>query len=503
MIVEQHYLSCLSQASYLLVDETSKVAAVVDPRRDVELYLERAEALGVEIRHVLLTHFHADFLAGHLELQKRTGATIHLGARARADYGFSSLGEGDGLELGPELRLAILETPGHTPEGISILVFDRARSEEEPHAVLTGDTLFIGDVGRPDLMASIGITAEELAGMLYDSTREKLLTLPDDTILYPGHGAGSACGKSLSSETSCTIGRQRENNYALQPMERETFIGMVTAGQPTAPAYFARAAGLNRSEHGLLEEALASSLRPLSLEELRARQQEGAQVLDTRHKDAFAAGHLAGSINIGLDGRFASWAGSVLELETPIVLVADPGTEREAALRLGRIGLDRVAGYLEGPLPAEAATATVPRTSVGELAAALDGGAFVLDVRGPGEFEGGHLEGAKSIPLPQLTSRLAELPGDCPIHVHCQSGYRSMTALSLLQRAGLTSAIDVDGGFEAWTAAALSVVHPEPSARRRRATRPLPSWPRWCWASSTASTRASTSTTSPRAAPPP
>lgn len=460
MILEQHYLDCLAQASYLLVDEKTGTAVVVDPRRDIDVYVDRAEELGATIRHILLSHLHADFLAGHLELAERTGATIYLGAAAQADYEFTGLGEGSVLHLG-DVRLEILETPGHTPEGISILVFDESVSAEAPHAVLTGDTLFIGDVGRPDLMASKGVTARELAGMMYDSLRGKLMTLPDDTILYPGHGAGSACGKNLSSETSCTIGRQKQLNYALQDMSKDAFIDIVTANQPPAPAYFPVAAQLNRARHATLQEVVADASRPMSLDEVLAAAANGAQVLDVRFKDAFAACHLAGSISIGLDGKLASWAGSVLDLERPIVIVADPGTEGEAFLRLGRIGLDRAIGYLDGGSSAfegrPDCTETTARIGTADLATRrTEPGAIVLDVRGPGEWEDGHVEGALHVPLSQLGGRLDEIPRDRTLFVHCKTGYRSLAAASLLAGDG-RDVVDVEGGFDAWVEAGLPV----------------------------------------------
>ena len=350
MILEQRYLGCLSHASYLVADEATGVAAVVDPQRDVDGYLAEARARGLTIRHVLLTHFHADFVSGHLELAERAGADIRLGARAKADYPFIPMHDGDVLRLGEnaQVRLTFLETPGHTPESVSILVHDEARDASAPHAVLTGDTLFIGDVGRPDLLASQGLTAADLAGMLYDSLRGKLLPLPDATLVYPAHGAGSACGKSLSRDTVSTMGIQRRGNYALRPMPREEFVRLVTADQPEMPAYFAFAADLNRRHRATLDAALERASRPLDLEAFLRRRAEGAQVLDVREPPEFAAGHLAGGINIGLSGRYASWAGTLLDAGHPLLLVAPPGREREAALRLGRIGFDDVEGFLAG-----------------------------------------------------------------------------------------------------------------------------------------------------------
>jgi glyoxylase-like metal-dependent hydrolase (beta-lactamase superfamily II) len=389
MIFKQYYLGCLSQASYLVGDEVTRTAVVVDPRRDVEEYLEDAAAEGLRIEHVILTHFHADFVAGHLELRERVGARIHLGARATAEYEFSPLADGDVLEFG-QLRLEILETPGHTPEAISILVYDLARDRARPRGVLTGDTLFIGDVGRPDLMASEGVTAERLAAQLYESLHAKLLPLADDTLIYPGHGAGSACGKNLSSETVSTMGAQRRDNYALQPMSKEAFVALVTHDQPKAPAYFGLDAKLNRRARPTLEAALARELKPLSLEAVLMAQREGAQILDVRDPDDYAAGHLAGSTNISLKGRFASWGGELLTPGRPIVVVADPGTDEEAVTRLGRIGFDNVLGHLDGGIAAAQSRPEVirkgQRVTSAELAAKRRGGPVtIVDVRFPGE----------------------------------------------------------------------------------------------------------------------
>ena len=352
MILKQYYLGCLAHASYMVADDTTRVAAVVDPQRDIDQYLEDAERQALEIRHVFLTHFHADFVAGHLELAQRIGATIHLGTRAEAEHAFEPMADGAEVELGPDVRLRVLETPGHSPESISILVFDRAASPVEPAAVLTGDTLFIGDVGRPDLRASIGWSADALARLLYDSLHQKLLPLPDDTVVYPGHGAGSMCGKQISQETVSTIGIQRRYNYALQPMGQEEFVAIVTADQPDAPAYFTYDAMLNRQVRQTLDETLERTMRPLDLDAALRLRQDGAQVLDVREPADYAGAHLCGSINIPLNGKYATWAGTLLDPDTDLVIVADPGGEEAAAVRLGRIGLDRVAGFLDGGMDA-------------------------------------------------------------------------------------------------------------------------------------------------------
>ena len=327
MILKQYYLGCLAHASYLLGDEASSTAIVVDPQRDIGQYVADAERFGLQIRHVFLTHFHADFIAGHLELRDLCGATIHLGRRAEAEYAFSPMGDGDTLQF-TNLRLQILETPGHTIESISILVFDLEKSPAKPHAVLTGDTLFIGDVGRPDLRASLGWTADDLGALLYDSLHDKLLTLPDDTLIYPAHGAGSLCGKQLSSETVASLGDQRRMNYALQPMSKEEFIRLVTADQPDAPQYFTYDAILNTRERVTLDSNLERVLQPVALDEVMRLGDEGAQLLDVRDAAEFARGHLAGSINIGLGGQYATWAGTLLDRVKPIVIIAEPGRER-------------------------------------------------------------------------------------------------------------------------------------------------------------------------------
>ncbi|HEX6884635.1 MAG TPA: rhodanese-like domain-containing protein [Planctomycetota bacterium] len=458
MHLEQIYLACLSQASYLIVDERTKTAVVVDPRRDVEVYLEKAARLGATIRHVLLTHFHADFLAGHLELRERTGATIHLGARGKAEYPVEPMREGGTLELG-DVHLRFLETPGHTPESVCILVTDLAKDPAKPVAVLTGDTLFIGDVGRPDLMVAAGMRAEDLAGMLHASL-QKLLALPDETLVYPGHGAGSACGKNLSSDTSSTIGVQRRVNYALQPMSKAEFVGLVTADQPAAPAYFAYDAGLNRSEHATLGKVLQRALAPLPLDDALRHVQGGALLLDTRDADAHAAEHLRGAINVGLSGRYASWVGTLFDPERPIVLVTAPGKEEESALRLGRIGFDRVLGFVAGGTEAARGRpellvrgARIAREDLARRLAAPRA-PLVLDVRTSNEWNAGHIEGAQHVVLDDLARSLERIPRERELVVVCKSGYRSSIARSQLEAAGFARVTDLVGGMDAWAGAA-------------------------------------------------
>jgi hydroxyacylglutathione hydrolase len=457
MILRQYYLGCLAHASYLIADPASAEAAVVDPQRDVEQYLEEAALLGCRITHVVLTHFHADFVAGHLELRDRTGAAIRLGARASAEYPFVPMADGDTLQLG-DVRLVVLETPGHSPESISILVYDPEFSAANPYAALTGDTLFIGDVGRPDLRASLGWSAEQLGSMLYDSLHDKLAPLPDETLVYPAHGAGSLCGKNLSTDTVSTIGVQRAYNYALQPMSRERFIEIVTADQPDTPAYFTYDAVLNAREHPTLSEALERELTPLDLPETLRLLGDGAQLLDTRDGAEFEAAHLRGAINVGLGGSYATWCGTVLDRYRPVVLIAEPGRELEAATRLGRIGFDTVAGYLaDGMAPLAARpdlVQRVERLTAPTLAERVADGEplRLIDVRSPGEFAGGCIEGAQNVPLSRFGDLLGELPRDQPLVVYCASGYRSAIAGSLMLRDGRLDVADLVGGYAAWQA---------------------------------------------------
>ena len=461
MILHQFYLNCLAHASYLIGDEQTRTAAVVDPQRDIDQYLTFAAQYGLRIAHVFLTHFHADFVAGHLELRDFTGATIYLGAAARAEYAFTPLADGQSVEFG-RVRLTALETPGHTAESISILVFDLDRSASAPHAVLTGDTLFVGDVGRHDLRVALGWSAADLGGLLYESLQKKLLPLPDASLVYPAHGAGSLCGKAISKETVSTIGEQRRSNYALQPMTKAAFVDLVTADQPDAPPYFTYDAVLNSRERATLDETLERELNPMTLDQVLALQETGGQLLDTRDPNDFAAAHLAGSINIGLGGQYATWAGTVLSRENPIVIIADPGREHESATRLGRIGFDHVVGYLQGGLTSLAArpdlTATTERISAALASERLATGVpLLVDVRGPREREQKHVAASISLPLNHLLERVGQLPTDRPLMLHCAGGYRSSIAASLLLARGFRQVGEVAGGIAAWEAAGLPV----------------------------------------------
>lgn len=453
MILTQYYLECLSQASYLIGDETTGRAVVVDPRRDVDEYVRDAAEAGLTIELVLETHFHADFLSGHLELAEATGAEIAYSSVATTEFESRKLADGERISLG-EVVLEILHTPGHTPESMSIVVYEHG-VDDEPYAVLTGDTLFIGDVGRPDLLASIGFTRDELANKLYDSLHDKLLPLPDATRVYPAHGAGSACGKNLSTDTWSTMGEQRKNNYALLAPDRETFVDLVTEGQPPAPDYFVYDAVLNRKDRELLDESAAPTA--LDLDSFDALVADGAMIIDGRTPDDFGRGHLAGSINVGLNGRYAEFAGSVVPSDVDIVLVVDDGFETEAKNRLARIGFDRVVGFLEHPTAVMAANPErverASRLTVSEFAARRDeiDGLQLVDIRNPGEVKLGTIPGADAIPVSQLPKRLDELDPTKPTVVFCAGGYRSSVGASVLREAGFDDVSDILGGYSAWS----------------------------------------------------
>src|SRR5262245_21387762 len=436
MIFTQHSLGCLSHASYLIGDESTGRAVVVDPRRDVDVYIEEAEANGLTIERVIETHLHADFVGGHLELADRAGAVISYGEGADVDFPVEHLVDGQRLSLG-EVTLEVLATPGHTPESICIVVYEHP-DDTVPYGVLTGDTLFVGDVGRPDLLASAGadLSADALGRRLYHSLHDKLLRLPDETRVFPAHGAGSSCGKQLSNETSSTLGEQRRTNYALQPMSEEEFVAIVTEGQPSRPQYFEFDATRNRELHRLFDDSPPAEL---DIDDVLARAAAGAVLLDGREPPDFAAGHLRGAVNIGLQGRFAEWAGDVLPPDRDIVLVGDPATAVEAKTRLARIGYDRVVGQLGDPAGALAAHPEAheasSRVSAEQLAElrALEPDLQLVDVRGPGEAAQGTLVGARLIPLADLVRSTDELDRTAAVVVFCATGYRSHIAASTLR----------------------------------------------------------------------
>lgn len=455
MYFEQFYLGCLAHAAYMLGSEGE--AAVVDPQRDVEIYLKAADDHGLKIRHIFETHLHADFVSGHLELAARTGATIYIGAEAGATFPHVALHDGSEVRFG-KLRLRALETPGHTPEGICLVVTDEEKSPK-PWAVLTGDTLFIGDVGRPDL--SKAFTPQQLAGKLYDSLHGKLMKLSDHVLVYPAHGAGSLCGRSMRAERSSTIGTERLTNYALQIKSRGEFIRQLTENLPARPEYFLEDAQINRAGAGVL--SALPELPPMLAPQVKELLQQGVFVLDVRPQADFAAAHIPGSVNIALSGQFASWAGTIVGLSARPVLVADtPEQYAEARLRLARVGIEDQRGFLQGGIAtwkqAGLELAKLPQMTADELSERRHGHHIqVLDVRREGEWQAGHIEGAAWFPLDNFKVSAPEIDPAAPVAVHCQSGYRSMIACSLLRRAGVENVIDVLGGFDAWRKAGLPV----------------------------------------------
>jgi hydroxyacylglutathione hydrolase len=453
MFFEQFYLTCLAHASYLF--GSGGEAVVVDPQRDVDLYLRVAEEQALKIRHIFETHLHADFVSGHKELASRTGAQIYIGARAGALFPHVPLSDGFEVKLG-SIRVRALETPGHTPESMCFVVIDREKSSE-PWAVLTGDTLFIGDVGRPDLSRTH--TPAQLAALLYDSLHHKLLALPDATLVYPAHGAGSLCGRSMRAERSSTIGTERRTNHALQIAGREEFVRQVTSNLPSRPDYFLEDAELNRSGATALTELVPPE--PLTPVQVQARLDEGANVLDVRPADQFAAGHVPGSIAIALSGQFASWAGGILGIHSkPILLAENDGQVEEARMRLARVGIEEVGGFLAGGFAAwqnaGMPVLATPQISVQELQERLRARSVaVLDVRREGEWRAGHIAQADWRALDTFPHGLPAMDRNQSIAVHCKSGYRSMIACSLLEREGHRNVINVAGGFDAWHAAGL------------------------------------------------
>jgi hydroxyacylglutathione hydrolase len=458
MILEQYYIECLSHASYLIGDENTGKAVVVDPRRDIDEYLSDAAKYGLDIEGVINTHFHADFVSGHLELVDASGAWIGFGESAETDYPIRRLRDGEKISLG-EVELEILSTPGHTWESISVLV--REHPGAVPAAVLTGDSLFIGDVGRPDLVNLGDGSTGDLARAMYRTVHEKLLTLPDQVVVMPAHGAGSSCGKNLSTDLTSTIGEQRATNPSVQPMSEDDFVTLVTDSQPAAPSYFSVDAAMNKRMHPLLMQDRA--IPELAPEQVKDELVAGTRVLDARGVDDFAAGHLRGSVNVGFDGRFAETGGMVAEVGERIVLITYPGEEQDAAVRLARIGSDGTAGYLnvdrDGVFPAELTDLieTTRRTTVEELDRLLaDDAVTLVDIRNPGEREAGAIPGSVPIPLAQLRARLEQVPVGKPIVVHCAGGWRSSVAASLLRAQGFENVTDLLGGHHAWVDSRLS-----------------------------------------------
>ncbi|HXO11498.1 MAG TPA: rhodanese-like domain-containing protein [Mycobacterium sp.] len=457
MIFTQHYLDCLSQGSYLIGDESTGRAVVVDPRRDIDVYLTEAAEHGLQIERVIETHIHADFLTGHLELAAATGAQISYSEEADLEFPVQPLRDGQRISLG-EVTLEILATPGHTPESISVVVYEHP-DDEVPYGVLTGDTLFVGDVGRPDLLSGEGLSSDELARSLYNSLHDKLLKLPDATRVFPAHGAGSSCGKQMSSETSSTIGDQRRDNYALQFPDVDQFVASITEGQSPQPRYFEYDSVRNREERPLLDDNVPPSL---DLHEVLRRAAGGAILLDTREAAEYARGHLSGAVNIGLDGRFAEGAGQVFPPDRDIILVGDTSLAQESRIRLARVGFDRVIGQLDDVASVFTRFPhlfeTAARFTPVQLAELLNDepGLQIVDVRNPGETEDGVVPGAQEIPLPTLTESLENLDPRVPVITYCASGYRSLIAASLLRAVGFENVGDLLGGYQAWDEAGLA-----------------------------------------------
>ncbi|HEY1842278.1 MAG TPA: MBL fold metallo-hydrolase [Mycobacterium sp.] len=458
MIFTQHYLDCLSQGSYLIGDESTGKAVVVDPRRDIDAYLAEAAENGLQIDRVIETHIHADFLTGHLELAAATGAQICYSQDAELEFPVESLPDGQRISLG-EVTLEILATPGHTPESICIVVYEHP-GDEVPYGVLTGDTLFVGDVGRPDLLSGGGLSADSLARSLYESLHDKLLKLPDATRVFPAHGAGSACGKQISSDTSSTIGDQRRDNYALQLPDVDAFVGAITEGQSPQPRYFAFNSVRNREQRPLLD-GNAPSL--LGIEGVWRHAAVGAILLDTREQAEYARGHLRGAVNVGLQGRFAENAGQVFPPDRDIILVGARELAQESKTRLARVGLDRVIGQLDdlagvfarSPHMVETAARFTPE-QLAELLN-LEPALQVVDVRNPGETEDGIVPEAQEIPLPTLTDSFESLDRSAPVVTYCASGYRSLVAAGVLRAAGFENVGDLVGGFGAWQDAGMPI----------------------------------------------
>jgi len=459
MYFKQFYLACLAHASYLIGSDGE--AVVVDPQRDVDEYLAEASAQGLQIKYVIETHLHADFVSGHQEIAARTGAQIVFGEKADVEFAHQAVREGDELRIG-KVVLKFIETPGHTPEGICVLVTD-TENPAEPQKLLTGDTLFIGDVGRPDLAGGKGYTPQMMAEMMYESLHGKLLKLPDEVEVYPAHGAGSMCGKNMSKETSSTIGEQRKFNYALKPMSKDEFVTMMTADLPEAPLYFPKDAEINRSgARELAELQPPAALTPQQVLEMR---DQGHVLLDVRSAADFGSAHVPGSINVGLGGQFAMWAGSLIPLTATIIVIADTTAQvDESVVRLARVGIENVKGYLEGGvqswrdagLPVE----ELEQVTVAQLKEQMaENDLQILDVRRPGEYVNGHVPRAFNAPLASLDKSLGPLPLDKNklTAVICAGGYRSSAAASLLQQQGFSNLLNVSGGTGAWINAGYPV----------------------------------------------
>ena len=451
MNIEQIYTGCLAQGAYYI--ESEGEAAIIDPLRESAPYLKKADKEGAKIKYIFETHFHADFVSGHVDLAKKSGGKIIYGPGAKAEFDFHEATDGEVFELG-NIKIKVLHTPGHTLESTTYLLIDENGRE---HAIFSGDTLFIGDVGRPDLAQKGEMTQDDLAGMLFESLRSKIITLPDNVIVYPAHGAGSACGKNMSKETFDLLGNQKKTNYALRAdMSKEEFIKEVTDGLLPPPQYFAQNVAMNKSEAVGLDSVLEKGKVPLDVETFEAMaNHEGALVLDTRNQKDFVKGHIPNSIFIGIDGNFAPWVGALIpDLQQPIVFLADEGREEEVVTRLSRVGYDNTLGYLDGGIDAwikaDKEVETLESISANEFAEAYEGGNLhVMDVRKPGEFEAEHIEDAESLPLDYISENMDQVDENKKYHIHCAGGYRSVIAASILKSRGFHNLVDVAGGFKA------------------------------------------------------
>jgi glyoxylase-like metal-dependent hydrolase (beta-lactamase superfamily II)/rhodanese-related sulfurtransferase len=459
MKIDQIYTGCLAQGAYFI--ESNGEVAIIDPLRETQNYIDRADKIGAKIKYIFETHFHADFVSGHLDLANKTGATIVYGPGAKTNFDIHEATDGEVFILG-DVKIKVLHTPGHTPESSTYLLIDEKGKD---HAIFSGDTLFIGDVGRPDLAVKSDLTKEDLASMLFDSLREKIMTLADDVIVYPAHGAGSACGKNMSKETTDLLGNQKKVNYALRAdMTREEFIKEVTTGILPPPQYFSKNVMLNKTGVSALDEILVKGSVPLDVDTFEAMaNHEGALILDTRNQKEFKNGFIPNSIFIGIDGSFAPWVGALItDLNQPIIFLADAGREEEVVTRLSRVGYDNTLGYLEGGIEAWLAARKEVDTIVSIPATQLadefkSGDLNILDVRNPSEFSAEHIDGAQNVALDYINDNMDQINKDKAYHVHCAGGYRSMIFSSILKSRGFENVIDIDGGFKAISATDLPI----------------------------------------------
>lgn len=448
MKIEQIYTGCLAEAAYYI--ESAGEAAIIDPLRETMPYVQKAERNGAKIKYIFETHFHADFVSGHVDLARKTGAKIIYGPKAEANFDFIQAKDGQSFQLG-DVEIIALHTPGHTPESTTYLIRDE---EGIDHAIFTGDTLFIGDVGRPDLAVKSDLTQEDLAGMLYDSLRHKIMPLKDDIVVYPAHGAGSACGKNMSKETFDTLGNQKKVNYALREMSKEQFIAEVLDGLAPPPQYFPKNALMNKMGYTSFEHVMEQGVNPMDVKTFETvAEAENALILDTRAPQDFVKGFIPGSIFIGIDGNFAPWVGTMItDLSQPILFIADEGREEEVVMRLSRVGYDHTLGFLEGGIKAWKAAGkqldTIESVSAEDFAAQYGKGDLnILDVRRPGEYDGGHLEKAQNLPLDYLNEQMAEIKPENTYYLHCAGGYRSVITASILKSRNFDHLINVEGGY--------------------------------------------------------